>query len=217
MIKHILFDCDGVLIDTEIVAAEAVTNWLNTEGVDIDMETFITEYTGKTFTDIIQILKGTAALRMDIDLGEVIPMLDRHIRDNQRPIEGVREMLESVKLPITCVSNSDADYVALALQKLGVSDLFEGRIFSAAMVEKGKPDPAVYNLAIEKLSLKREEVLVVEDSSSGVIAARSADLKTIGFLGGTHVRAGHGDKLVAHGASALAGNHKELTELLQSL
>ncbi len=210
MIKHILFDCDGVLIDTEIVAAEVVTNWLNSEGVRIDTEEFIRDYTGKRFSDIINILKGKGSLSSDLDLSLVIPKLDNEIRDNQRPIEGVWTMLDSLNTARSVVSNSDRDYVELALEKLEISHHFEGRIYSAEMVAKGKPDPGVYLLALEELSLSTEEVLVVEDSVAGVTASKAAGLRTIGYLGGSHVRDGHSNQLLMAGVDVLVEDHAAL-------
>jgi len=217
MIKHILFDCDGVLIDTEIVAAEVVTNWLNGENVAIDIEEFIREYTGKTFTDIINILKDNGSLKSDLDLTTVVPKLDGFIRDSQRPIDGVWDMLNSLTIPRSVVSNSAKDYVELALEKLKITHHFDGRIYSAEMVVKGKPDPAVYALALSELSLTKEEVIVVEDSVAGVTAAKAAGLKTIGYLGGSHIRDGHADQLLRAGVDMLVHNHTLLSHQLLQL
>ena len=217
MIKHILFDCDGVLIDTEIVAAEVVTNWLNGENVAIDIEEVIREYTGKTFTDIINILKDNGSLKPDLDLTTVVPKLDGFIRDSQRPIDGVWDMLNSLTIPRSVVSNSAKDYVELALEKLKITHHFDGRIYSAEMVVKGKPDPAVYALALSELSLTNEEVIVVEDSVAGVTAAKAAGLKTIGYLGGSHTRDGHADQLLRAGVDMLVHNHTSLSHQLLQL
>lgn len=217
MIKHILFDCDGVLIDTEIVAAEVVTHWLNAEGVDIDIETFISEYTGKTFSDILEILKLKMLLASDIDTREAVLFMDEEIRSKMRPITGVYEMLEQVPVTSSMVSNSAVDYVLEAIGLLKADHIFERRVFSAEMVRKGKPDPAVYHLALEKLGLNKNQVIVVEDSVAGVTASTAAGLKTVGFLGGTHVRNGHGDKLRALGAAELVHNHQELSDYLKAL
>lgn len=214
MIKHIIFDCDGVLIDTEIVAAEVVSEYLRSEGANISTEQFIQEFTGKTFTDIINLLKEEGRLNPQVDTAAVVPTLDATIRDNQREIDGAVNMLRSLSCPISVVSNSAGDYVALALDKLGVSDLIDGRIYSADMVEKGKPSPMVYELAVEQIGLSKNELVVVEDSSAGVIASVSAQLCTIGFLGGSHIRAGHAEKLKALGADEFASDHESLTKLL---
>jgi HAD superfamily hydrolase (TIGR01509 family) len=217
MIKHILFDCDGVLIDTEIVAAEVVTNWLISEGVDINIETFIADYTGKTFTDILEILKAKQLLAASTATREAVVFMDEEIRRNMRPIVGVKEMLSGVPVTASMVSNSAEDYVLEAIELLEANHIFQKRVFSAEMVPKGKPDPAVYLLALEKLNLNKEEVLVIEDSVAGVTASTAAGLKTVGFLGGTHVRNGHGEKLKELGALDLVRSHKELTEYLSGI
>ena len=126
MVKHVIFDCDGVLIDTEIVAAEVVSEYLRSEGADVSTELFIEEFTGKTFTDIINLLKEDERLHSDVDTEKVVPALDATIRDNQREIDGAVKMLRTLTCPVSVVSNSAGDYVALALDKLGVSDLIEG-------------------------------------------------------------------------------------------
>lgn len=217
MIRHILFDCDGVLIDTEIVAAEVVTNWLKSEGVAIDIETFISEYTGKTFTDILESLKAKSLLAPNIETREAVTFMDEEIRRNMRPIQGVDQMLANVPFTSSMVSNSAVDYVFEAIGLLKADHIFEKRVFSAEMVRKGKPDPAVYLLALETLGLEKNEVIVVEDSAAGVTASVAAGLKTLAFLGGSHVRTGHGEKLHSLGARELIENHAALSEYLGSI
>ena len=124
-------------------------------------------------------------------------------------------MLASIKTPVSAVSNSAKDYVLEALEMLQVSEQFGGRVFSAEMVPKGKPNPAVYGLALETLGLNKDEVIVVEDSVAGVTASVGAGLKTIGYLGGSHIREGHAETLEALGTSGLATNYDELLEYLQ--
>lgn len=216
MTKHLLFDCDGVLIDTEIVAAEVVTDWLQSENVSIDIEAYIRDYTGKTFTDIINILKTNGALDATLNVSAIIPQLDAVIRDNQRPIPGVWEMLNTLSVPRSVVSNSAKDYVALALDKLKITHHFEGRIFSADMVKKGKPSPDVYELALKTLSLSPIEAIVIEDSVAGVTAAAAAGLHTIGYLGGSHVRDGLGEVLISAGAKTLANDHADLQQKISA-
>lgn len=217
MIKHILFDCDGVLIDTEIVAAEVVSGWLNSEGVDINIETFITEYTGKTFSDILQLIKDQGQLAPDLEVRESVKYMDEAIRSNMRPIQGVESMLANIPFTSSMVSNSAKDYVLEAIELLKAQSIFEERVFSAEMVAKGKPDPGVYLLALEALGLSKNEVLVIEDSSAGVAASVAAGLRTVGFLGGSHVRYGHGDKLLKLGAAELVNDHEELKSYLNTL
>jgi len=214
MAKHIIFDCDGVLIDTEIVAAEVVSRFLRSAGVRISTEEFIERYTGKTFTDIIELLKAGNELPKAFDTAAAVPALDQEIRNNQRPINGAPELLGALNLPFSVVSNSAGDYVHEALEKLEVLHLVEERIFSAEQVAKGKPSPLVYQFAMEQIKHAPEDVLVIEDSLSGVMASTAAGIKTIGFLGGSHIRKGHAEKLMALGCHETVNTHAELAQLL---
>lgn len=217
MIKHIIFDCDGVLIDTEIVAAEIVSEYLRTEGVSITTEQFIRQFTGNTFTDIIESLKSDGQLPEELDTGAVVPGLDQDIRNNQRPIAGATQLLQGLRLPFSVVSNSALDYVEEALEKLEVIDLVQDRVFSAEQVAKGKPSPLVYQLAMNTLGYAKEEVLVIEDSASGVMASTAAGLTTYGFLGGSHIQKGHDQKLMSLGCKATIKDHHHLAEMLSKL
>lgn len=214
MLKHIIFDCDGVLIDTEIVAAEIVSEFLRSEGVGISTKEFIIHYTGKTFTDIIEILKADQKLPRNFDTAAAIPALDQEVRKNQRPIAGATELLQSLAIPFSVVSNSALDYVKEALEKLDVLELVEGRIFSAEQVSQGKPSPLVYELALAENGLSNTDCLVVEDSASGVMASTAAGLKTIGFLGGSHIQNGHAERLASIGASEMASDHQALRNII---
>ncbi len=217
MIEHIIFDCDGVLIDTEMVAAEVVVEWLHTEKVDITVEQFIREHTGNTFTSIINHLKEKGQLSANLDTHSTMLKLETLVRNNMRPITGVGEMLEQIALPKSVVSNSNIDYVEEALQKFSITQHFTDTIFSAEMVEKAKPNPMVYELALKHLDKDKDRVIAIEDSYTGVQAATGAGIPTIGFLGGSHILDGHGERLKSLGVIGLASDHQELTEILSEL
>lgn len=213
--KHIIFDCDGVLIDTEIVAAEVTVDWLSSEKVNISVEEFIIQHTGKTFTNIINQLKAEGHLKASLKTEAIVPLLDEQIKAKVRPIFGISDLLTQISTPKSVVSNSAAHYVTEALEKIGASHHFENRVFSAEMVAQAKPSPLVYLLAIDTIQIPREEIIVVEDSFTGVQAALAARLTTIGFLGGSHIQPGHGEKLKQLGVFDLANNHEELARKLK--
>ena len=217
MVKHVIFDCDGVLIDTEIVAAEVVVDWLQTEKVMLSIDEFIRTHTGKMFSDIIKELQEEGRLRTDLDMPVLMRELEALIVENMRIIEGVQNTLGAVSLPKSVVSNSEVHYVKAALNKFELATHFEGRVFSAEMVEKGKPSPEVYQLAIQSLGIEKEQLIAIEDSYTGVQAATSAGIPTIGFLGGSHILDGHAERLQSLGVLGLASNHQELQQLLAKL
>ena len=217
MVEHIIFDCDGVLIDTEIVAAEVMVDWLKSEKVEITVPEFISSFTGKTFSDIINILRETGRLHQGIISTSIVHQLDESVRQRVRPIDGVWQMLDAIKQPKSVVSNSAADYVVEALEKLDITHHFGGRVFSAEMVEKAKPSPMVYQLAVDTLSLPKASIITIEDSYTGVMASIAAGLPTIGFLGGSHILEGHGERLKELGVIGLASNHDELSQILGRL
>ena len=217
MVKHVIFDCDGVLIDTEIVAAEVVVDWLQTEKVMLSIDEFIRTHTGKMFSDIIKELQEEGRLRTDLDMPVLMRELEALIVENMRIIEGVQNTLGAVSLPKSVVSNSEVHYVKAALNKFELATHFEGRVFSAEMVEKGKPSPEVYQLAIRNLGIEKEQLIAIEDSYTGVQAATLAGIPTIGFLGGSHILDGHAERLQSLGVLGLASNHQELQQLLAKL
>ncbi len=217
MIEHIIFDCDGVLIDTEIVAAEVVVSWLLTEKVDITVNQFIREHTGKTFTGIINELKASGQLSSQLDTHSTMLQLEGQIRASMRPIDGVQTMLEQLPLPKSVVSNSFVDYVQEALKKFSIDQHFNPTIFSSELVEKAKPSPMVYQLALDTISLTADKVVAIEDSYTGVQAATAAGIPTIGFLGGSHILEGHAERLKSLGVIGLAKDHEELAGMLLRL
>lgn len=217
MVEHIIFDCDGVLIDTEIVAAEVMVDWLQSEKVEITVPEFIRGFTGKTFSDIIQLLQEAKRLHKATISSSIVHELDNTVRQRVRPIEGVWQMLDAIKQPKSVVSNSAADYVVEALEKLDITHHFGHRVFSSEMVEKAKPSPMVYQLAVDTLQLPKTSIITIEDSYTGVMASIGAGLPTIGFLGGSHILDGHGERLKELGVIGLAKNHQELSRIISKL
>ena len=217
MIKHIIFDCDGVLIDTEIVAAEVVSQWLGKKGIGITTNQFIVEHTGKLFRNILKEYMDKGQLPADLDISKVVQELDPLVRNNMRPIAGVKEVLDSIALPKSVVSNSDIDWVEDALDKFGWNGYFQKLVYSAESVAQGKPSPLVYQLALDTLGIDKSEAIAIEDSYTGVQAALAAGITTIGFLGGSHILGDHEDRLNSLGVAAMARDHEHLQSILAEL
>lgn len=214
MIKHILFDCDGVLVDTEITAALVMVEALNKNGVDITKEYFMHHLSGITFSAILDVYLPTI---MGEERKRFINSLEKKIVKQVKTVDGTAHMLASINLPKSIVSNSEIWHVNESIEKTGIDHYFTGHIFSSELVKNPKPAPDVYNLAIKELGLENNELLVVEDSITGATAALAAGLQVIGFAGASHILPGHKEKLLKLGVSQVAMDMRELSLLINSL
>jgi HAD superfamily hydrolase (TIGR01509 family) len=212
MIKHILFDCDGVLVDTEIKAAHVMVDAMQLKGANISVEHYLHHLTGSTFSEILDSYFGSSF--NGIEKKKFINGLEKKIVKDAEAIAGVSKLLESISLPKSIVSNSEIWQVKEEIERTLISQHFTGRIFSSELVENPKPAPDVYNLAIKELGLKRNEILVIEDSTTGAKAALAAGLKVIGFSGASHILPGHNERLMALGVSEVASGMEELAVIL---
>ena len=212
----VVFDCDGVLVDSEILACDVQARAMTGYGFAMDGAEVARRFLGMSAKDI------HAAL--EIDLGRRLP--DDHearcgaelfdlFRAQLRPVAGIGPVVEGVGAAghARCVaSSSSPERIALALDVVGLHDLFRPHVFSSTMVARGKPAPDLFLHAAAAMGFPPERCVVVEDSVNGIRAARAAGMRALGFLGGTHCGPGHGEALTRAGAdrvcadaSALAG------------
>lgn len=215
MIKHILFDCDGVLVDTEITAANVMVEAMKEKGADISVKYYLQNLSGSTFSVILNTYFGSSF--KGSEKTKFINKLEQRIVNDVKAIDGVAEMLNSILLPKSIVSNSEIWQVKKEIEKTNISHFFTGHIFSSELVANPKPAPDVYNLAKGNLGLTNNEVLVVEDSITGTKAALAAGLKVIGFSGASHILPGHDQKLLDLGVTQVASSMSELGIAIKAL
>ena len=215
MIQQVIFDCDGVLVDTEIVAAEIVVGMLNQLGIDISVQTYMHKYTGDALTSILQRLNVVPDRDQSImDFAETI---ERKIYNSLRAINGMPELVRSLSLPVALASNSNIWQVEKAIAFLDIKDKVNTNYFSAEMVERPKPFPDVYLLAARTLDRSPEQCLVIEDSLSGTKSAVGAGMHVIGFCGGSHIQPGHDNRLRELGVDGIAYDASQLRSIISSL
>lgn len=215
MIKHILFDCDGVLVDTEITAAHVMVEAMQKKGADISLEYYLLNLSGSTFSVILNTYFGSSF--SGVEKKDFINELEQKIVNKVKPINGVSDLLRSISIPKSIVSNSEIWQVKKEIEKSHISEFFTGHIFSSELVKNPKPAPDVYQLAMKELELTNDELLVVEDSIAGATAALAAGLRVIGFAGASHILPGHKEKLIELGVIQVAMNMKELSDILYQL
>jgi len=216
----VIFDCDGVLVDSEIVAARIEAELLTSAGFEISAEELSETYAGLTFKDIMMRVEEKSQIPFQaslIDRAEA--MVDRKLRSDVRAIDGVREAVAAVTAPRAVCSNSRTERVEFMLEKVGLLPFFAGRIFSGLDIPSKKPKPApdVFLYAAEKLGANPKNTFVIEDSVHGIAGARAAGMRVIGFTGASHSYPGHADVLTEAGAETVIRRWAELNSTLAAL
>ena len=213
-IRHLLFDCDGVLVDTEYTAAIKMTQALNNLGINISVEYYLQNHSGTTFSSIVQQYFNNTLSQSEVL--KIINKVEDEVAAEVKLIDGVSELLISLKVNKSVVSNSSVRTVEHALDVTGIKRYFSTKIFSSEHVSHPKPAADIYMLAISTLGYEKSEIMVVEDSISGAKAALSAGLEVIGFMGGSHIQPGHRQFLMDLGVSKIAINMSELGKIFSS-
>lgn len=217
-ISTIIFDCDGVLVDSEFIASQVSLRMLEPYGVQMTLQDYARLFAGKVEEDIIGVIKEEYDIALPKDYVPKLKLAIEHALDHElEAIPGVVETLSKIQQKVGVASNSRLVRVIHSLKTAGLSDIFEKNLFAAEMVDKPKPYPDVYLLAAQKMNVDPSKCLVVEDSTTGVTAAKSAGMHVIGFLGGSHIYEGHGQKLIEAGAFTTVQNMKELSALIQHI
>ena len=213
-IGQLLFDCDGVLVDSEIIAAHAMVEMLSQYGIEITVDYYLNNCTGKTYSGlVIELGEKFGAPLPSHFLSEVTKEVDYRLETQLKPIDGINHLLESLHLPKSIVSNSDVYQIEHAIEYVNIAHYFT-HVFSCQMVARPKPDPGVYLHAATTLNVDPLDCLVVEDSLAGATAALSAGMNVIGFAGGSHIVKGHAEKLMNIGVTHVAGSIQELGEMI---
>lgn len=217
-VSHIFFDNDGTIVDSEILAIRSMLRNLEPYGFVMDERAYAMQFPGLLERDILAILERDHQVKVPHDF--LLSLHDEHVAMFEHELEiiaGMDHLFRSLKTPKSMVSNASVMHVERCLRKVGLLDDFKGHIFSANHVERPKPFPDVYLYAVEKTGVNPEEVLVVEDSPTGISAAKAAGLKVVGFLGASHISDGHGDILWERGADYVVGDAASLERLLREL
>ncbi|MEL6133593.1 MAG: HAD-IA family hydrolase [Bacteroidota bacterium] len=218
MIQHLIFDCDGVIVDSEILASEITVHMLQPMGYESTALEHARRFAGLKETVILDRLRQEDGLDIPTDFLETVgSTFAQRFATDLKPIKGMPELIRKVQLPKSVVSNSTCAGVISSTTRAGVRDYFGNRIYCAEMVPQPKPAPDVYLLAADQIGIDSQDLLVIEDSPTGVEAAATAGLKVIGFAGAGHISAGHDERLRSVGALDVARDAQHLQKMLQAL
>lgn len=207
----IIFDNDGVLVDSELIANRVLSDLLTEAGHPTSLSESIQEYMGGTL--------GSVRVRIRERTGNELPgdfedqyhaRLFRAFEQDLTPVPGIHDVLAHLSTPYCVASSGSVERIVRALAKTGLLRLFEGRIFSADDVPRGKPAPDVFLHAASHMGVDPSAALVVEDSPNGVAAGKAAGMRVLGYAALTPAAS-------LRAADRTFTDMRELPALLQSL
>lgn len=207
--KAIIFDCDGVIVDTETLSNDIFTSMLGQQGLDIDEKTLLEQFTG--FTNEVTLQNAEKLLgrplpdNFDADYRKQFhDCINKHLD----PIKGVRKLLDKISQPIAMATNARRKEMELKLNKIQLTDAFHTR-FCVEDVVNGKPAPDIYLKAAKALNIDPKDCLAIEDSIAGITAGCAAGMRVLAYSAVISK-----EKQTAAGATACFDTMQELETLL---
>ncbi len=216
----IIFDCDGVLIDSEVLQHQSLVDSLAPYGIQMTLEEALKRYVGRRE----EFSNAEAKEQYGIDLPPDFTKIRRQKRDQVfrsklKALPGVFNLLDELekqRIRICIATGASHPKLQLSLTIVNLWDRFAPHLFSSTQVANGKPAPDIFLFAAAHMQTPPEECLVIEDSIPGIQAARAAGMRVFGFTGGTHCRNGHAETLLQHGAEKVFGHMNEITAALST-
>lgn len=211
----VIFDCDGVLIDSEGLVHEALVEVLAECGVNMPYQEAIERYVGLSSAFEKADIEARYNVTLPPDFFERrYERVTRIYNERLKPIRGVLDVIRAVPSKKCVASGSSLRRLRQALTLAGLWDIFDPYIFSTQQVTNGKPAPDVFLFAAAQMGVTPSECLVIEDSVAGVRAARAANMRVFGFTGASHCREGHGEILRREGADEV---FEDMSSIVQRL
>lgn len=214
-----IFDCDGVLIDSEIISVEVAAKALTAIGYEVTPEDVAQRFVGLPDDAMETIVAEEIGRPFPEETREAIAAEFNRRIAKVKAVPGMAEAIDALEGPRCVGSNSSSEYLKRVLTTAGLHDRFRPYIYSAREVGnlQSKPDPNVYLHAAKEFSVEPRQVVVVEDSIPGIKAAVAAGMRTVGFIGGAHAWIGLGDALTEAGAETIVRRPADLAPTIEAL
>ena len=213
----VIFDCDGVLVDSEILALRVLERELTRRFPTIDAAPLLHNTAGISTADILAMVEKRTGQRLPPGaVPAIIAAIDRTLDEEVEPISGAQAAIERIPTLKAVASNSTLASVRRSVARAGLATYFGDRLFSADMVAYPKPAPDLYRYAAARLGVAPDHCLVIEDSVAGVRAAVAAGMTVIGFTGASHTPPNQAQRLREVGAAAVVDRMDGLPALVNS-
>ena len=183
----VIFDCDGVLVDSEPISIAVLLQVIAAGGGLITEEAAYRRFLGRSMASVGEILSADYGFVMtDEHLAALRSELWRRFRAELKPTPGIAAALAGLTMRKCVASSGSPERIRLSLGLTGLLDMLEPGLYSASMVARGKPEPDLFLHAASRMGVRPEHCVVVEDSPAGILAAQSAGMRVFAYHGGSH-------------------------------
>ena len=212
----VIFDCDGVLVDSEVISCRAHAATLTRHGYPITDEQVLQRFLGVSDREARLIIETEMGRKLPDDFdAQVKEATLKFYAGDLKAIAHVADAIAAIDLPKCVASSGTPEKIRHGLDCAGLYEQLAPHIFSAAQVTRGKPAPDLFLFAAEQMGAQPARCIVIEDSVPGVTGAVAAGMTVLGFHGGSHCQAGHADKLAKAGAALVFDDMRQLPDLVR--
>jgi len=214
----VIFDCNGVLVDSEPIAAAVAAREFARVGIALTPEVVAHHFFGRRPADMFATIEAAVRRKLPPDFASTVAAETlKSLRAELRATAHVSHALSWLRGPKCVASSSPLERVRVSLDLTGLTRFFERNLFSASDVPNGKPAPDLFLRVASRMKVAPQDCVVVEDSPAGVLAATAAGMVPIGFVGGSHADAGLGQQLLAAGARTIVADMRQLKSTIVAL
>lgn len=210
IVRSIIFDCDGVLVDSEKLSIKALLLLARPYGFKSGLSEAMQSFHGKSYQYCFETISARCKYPLPLDYEERYRRLSfDYFKRELKPVKGVVEFINSLRVPFCVASSGPRDKIFLNLQLAGLSDKFQNAVFSCYDIGKFKPEPDIFLHAAKEMNFKVEESIVIEDSATGVQAAVAGGFKVYGLA------TKHSEKELREAGAIIFHKFKDLESLLK--
>lgn len=217
-IELIIFDFDGVVVDSEHLSSAVHAETLQQVGVPLSPEDIDGQYTGLDFTSMMdKLVQDYGRDKAERFAATIEANYADKMRAELRLMPHMLSFLQATKLAFCIASNSKIPRLINNQQTTNIADIFNGKTYSADTVKHPKPSPDLFLHAAQQMGFAPAVCLVIEDGAHGIKAANAAGMRSIGFTGGSHCKNGHTERLTNAGALHVFDNMSKLANIINNL